>query len=442
MKIKIFSVLSLGLFSLGFSQQNISMDQALAYALENNINIKKAKIDKEIAVQKVKETIGIGLPQVKGTGNYNYFLNIPVQLLPAEIAGGPHGQFIPVKFGQKQSLSGGLSVQQLLFNGSYLVGLESVKAYRETSNLAEEKVQLSIKEAIMMAYTAVLVMDENIATLLDNQTVLAKSLHDTKQTYKQGLIEFQNVEQLEYSFSNLSNQLENLKRSRQQYLNSLKYILGMKLEEKLLLTTNLNDLLNLNKILVATEENPDVKKHIDYKLKSNEIRLSQLKLKLQKSKALPVLALGISSTYNAYSQNFTFLNSNQNYFNSSVIALQLDVPIFSGFQRKWQTEQAKLDLKKVELEKEDLEKNLKNEIFSKSIEYQNAFHSLETAQKLINLSSSIFKKEQIRFKEGLGSSFNLQNSETQLYQSQAQYYQSALQFIQSKIKLDKAQSKL
>jgi outer membrane protein TolC len=131
--------------------------------------------------------------------------------LPGELAGQPAGTYIPVKFGQKQNATGGVTVSQLLFNGSYIVGLESSRAYREMSALATEKTVFTIKEAIMMSYAAVLVTDENIKTLEENNKVSGKILNDTRETYKAGLIELQNVEQLEYSYKNLVTNLENLK---------------------------------------------------------------------------------------------------------------------------------------------------------------------------------------------------------------------------------------
>jgi outer membrane protein TolC len=99
------------------AQQSFTVEQSLDYAVANNVNVKKARIDQEIASQKVKETTGIGLPQIDAQGTYNYYLKIPVQLLPAEIAGGTPGTYIPVQFGLKQTASAGITLKQLLFNG-------------------------------------------------------------------------------------------------------------------------------------------------------------------------------------------------------------------------------------------------------------------------------------------------------------------------------------
>lgn len=424
--------------AMTFAQQSFSLDESLQYAIDHNVNVQKAKIDRTIANQKVKETIGIGLPQLDGQAKYNYFLNVPVQLLPAELAGGDPGTYIPVKFGQKQSMTGGLTLSQLLFNGSYIVGLQSSKTYKETAALVEEKTGISVKEGIMMAYAAVLVTDENIKTLEENRKVVEKSLYDTKETYKIGLIEYQNVEQLEYSYKSLLANQQNLNRSREKALMALKYLMGYPLDDKMALTSTLDDLIIKNETLVDLTGTVNTENHIDSRLAENALTISQLKLKLEKSKALPTLSAALASSYNAFSDDFNFLKSSQQWFNTSVVAVQLDIPIFSGLQRHWRTEQAKLDLEKAKLDVEDTKRSLSNKAYAATIDYNNAYNSYKNAEELIELSSSIYNKQRIKFNEGMGTSFDLQQSETQLYDSQAKYYQAAIELIQAKTKLDEA----
>ncbi len=437
-RILLFTVISTPIFA----QKSFTIEDAYKYALENNVQIKKAIIDQEIAQQKVKETIGIGVPQVTGQAKYTNYLNIPVQLMPNALFGKFDGGFSPVQFGQQHNGSAGISVSQLLFNGSYIVGLESAKTYKETAALVKEKTDLSIKMAIMLSYAGVLVTDENIKTLLENQKVAAKSLNDTKETYKLGLIELQNVEQLEYSYKSLETNIRNLKRTREQLLTSLKYLMGFQLDDSLELITSLDELVQKNQVLLPQENSLDFSQHIDVRLKQNQIRISELLLKLQKSIALPTLVAFFNTQSSAQNGTFSLFNTSQKWFNTSLFGVQLDVPIFSGFQRHWQTEEAKLSLKKAKLDKDDTEKSLKNNFLARKTDYDNANDSYQTAQELVKLSSSIYNKQQLKFKEGMGTSMELQQAETQLYGSQSTYYQSALNLIQAKTKLDEALGKL
>jgi outer membrane protein TolC len=252
----------------------------------------------------------------------------------------------------------------------------------------------------------------------------------------------QSLEQQQYGYKSLITNLQNLKRTREKLAFGLKYLMGYPLENEINLTSELTEIIAKNETLSDLENNPDITGHIDYKLKQNALRLSNLKLKLQKSYYLPTLAGFLSSTYNGNSNTFTFFDKEQLWFNSSVVGLQLDIPIFSGFQRKWQTQQAKLDVKKAQLDLDDAKRTLTNNAYSASVDYQNAYNSFRNAQELVELSSSIYGKEQIKFKEGMGTSFTLQQAETQLYSAQSSYYQAALGLIDAKNKLDEALGKL
>lgn len=441
--IKLFALTAFS--SMAFAQQNFTLEESWQYAVDHNITVQKAKIDRTIADQKVKETIGIGLPQIDGQAKYNYYLKIPVTLIDASQFPGstaPAGTISEFPMGLKHNANAGVTLTQLLFNGSYLVGLQSSKAYKETMALAEEKTQISIKEGIMMAYAAVLVTEENIKTLEENRKVAEKSLNDTKATYKVGLIEYQNVEQLEYSYKSLLAQQQNLQRNREKALMSLKYLMGYPLNESMGLLSTLDELVRKNETLVQLDENQIVGQHIDLRLKENALKISELQLKLQKSKSLPTLAGFANTAYNTGNNQFNIFNSDTRWFNSTILGLQLDIPIFSGLQRHWQTQQAKLDVEKAKLDLVDIQRDLSNKAYSASIDYNNAYNSFKNAEELIALSSSIFKKQRIKFNEGLGTSFDLQQSETQLYDSQSKYYQASIELIQAKTKLDEALGKL
>ena len=419
-----------------YAQKNLTIDEAVSYALENNVNVKKAKIDQTIAQQKVKETVGIGLPQVNGQVRYLNGEN-QVQLVDVSNFNNtfPKGTIVPLTFGLPHKFNAGLSVTQLLFNGSYIVGLESAKTYKETASLIKEKTDVSIKEAVMMMYAGILATEENIKTLEENKKVLEKNLNDTKQVYKTGLTELQSVEQLEYSYKNLSTVIDNLKRTKDKLNVGLKYLIGYPLEEKLVLSSSFDEVLDKNKQLIA-RDSFDFSNHIDLKLKQNQVRINQLLLKLEKSKALPSLAAFFNPSY--VSGGYDFKPFSSDWFYSSNFGIQIDIPVFSGLQRHWKTEQAKLNLVKAQLDKEDAEKQLQSEYYQKATDYENALASYNTAEDLVKLSSEIYRKQNVKFKEGLGTSFELSQAENQLYEAQTKYYQAAIELIQAKVQLDKA----
>lgn len=424
-----FKIIALTASSMAFAQQSFSLDEAWSYAVQHNVNVQKAKIDETIAAQKVKETTGIGLPQINAQAKYQDYIKIPVMYVDFTNT----GNLQEFKMAQKYNFNSGVTVSQLLFNGSYLVGLQSAKTYRETAKLISEKTQLSVKEGIMMTYAGVLATDENIKTLEENKRVLDKNLSDTRTTYKVGLIELQNVEQLEYSQKSMATALENLKRTRQKLANALKYQLGYPIDQEIVLTSSFEELVARNNALFSSDS-VNYDSHVDVRLQQNLVRTNELLLKLEKSKALPSLAAFYSANWNAVGNQMDALK----WTYPMLWGLQLDIPVFSGLQRHWRTEQAKLNVEKAKLDLDDTRKSLQNNTSAASIDFENAIASFNNARELIALSTSIYNKQQIKFKEGMGTSFELSQAEAQLFDAQRQYYEAALNLIQTRTRLDQA----
>lgn len=426
---KWFKIVALTASSMAFAQQSFSIDDAWNYAVQHNVNVQKAKIDETIAAQKVKETTGIGLPQINAQAKYQDYIKIPVMYVDFTNT----GNLQEFKMAQKYNFNSGVTVSQLLFNGSYLVGLQSAKTYRETAKLISEKTQLSVKEGIMMTYAGVLATDENIKTLEENKRILDKNLSDTRTTYKVGLIEFQNVEQLEYSQKSMATALENLKRTRQKLANALKYQLGYPIDQPIVLTSSFEELVARNNALFSSDA-VNFDNHVDMRLQQNMVKTNELLLKLEKSKALPSLAAFYSANWNAVGNSMDAMK----WTYPMLWGLQLDVPIFSGLQRHWRTQQAKLNVEKAKLDLDDTRKSLQNNTTAASIDFENAIASFNNAKELIALSTSIYNKQQIKFKEGMGTSFELSQAESQLFDAQRQYYEAALNLIQTRTRLDQA----
>lgn len=443
MKKNINNKVILGLFFLlGLmkfqAQENtqITIDEAVELALQNNANVKKAALDVQAANQKVWETIAIGLPQISGQFGYNYFLNAQEQPMPDFFYGTDNLLFLdsPVK----QNISASATLSQLLFNGSYLVGLQSVKVYKLISELAKDKTDIAIKEAVHFAYTGVIVLDENLKTLEENRKISDKNLHDISEIYKVGLGEEQSVEQMQYNHSSLLVAINNAQQTRKTLLNSLKHLIGKPLSENLKLTTSLEKIIEKSSIL--QDENADLTNHIDLKLAENEVKSYELQLKNEKSKALPTVAAFLSGSINSYDKEFKL--NDLIWHGTTIVGLSVELPIFSSFARKSRVEQAKINLEKALINKSETEINLQQQAQAKTIEYQNALATYNNTKELIRLSERIFNKQQTKFYEGIGSSFDLSQAERQKYDAQNQYIQAAFNLVQTKIALDKAIGKL
>lgn len=205
---------------------SLSLKDAVNHAIQNNYTAINANRDVEAAKLKKWETTTIGLPQVNGSVGYQNNFRLQKSLIPAEFFGGNPGEFIPVAFGTKHNMNAGLTVTQLLFDGSYLVGLQSAKTYLQISENAKKKTNQELTEMVVNAYGNVLLAEESAAILQKNKTTLEKTLNDTREIFKNGFIEEENVEQLQITLSSVNSALENVKRQRKIALDLLKLVLG------------------------------------------------------------------------------------------------------------------------------------------------------------------------------------------------------------------------
>jgi len=212
-KNKFLLILSLLISVVGFSQEKFSLNQAVDYAVKNTYAIKNANLNIDAAKHKKWETTTMGLPQINAKVDYQNFIEQPVSLIPAKIfnPNAPDGTFAEISFGTKQNLGASATLSQLLFDGSYLVGLQSAKVYLKISELAKVKTEKAIKEAVISAYGNVILAKESIQIIENNLKLLDKTIHDTNEIYKNGFAEEQDVEQLQITRSSLNNQLNKAK---------------------------------------------------------------------------------------------------------------------------------------------------------------------------------------------------------------------------------------
>ena len=437
----------------------LSMSEAVEFAIENSYNTKSARNNIKSANKKVWETTTIGLPQISANVAYQNFLKQPVSLLPAAAfdnreavvetvedffnlnrASSPDSPdgFIPVVFGTQQNINATLTLTQLVFDGSYLVGLQAAKTFLTISQQAEEKTILRTREAVINAYGNVLVTEKSITILEQNITILQKNFNDAQKIYENGLNEEEDVQQLEITLGNVKNQLNSVVKMKEIAYQMLNLSLGNPIKTPLILTDSLEGLAedNVNLALIAAEFN--FLNHIDFKISENNKETQRLIMKLEQSKALPSLSAFINYGTQGFSDSFSFFDSKQQWFDSSLFGVNLQVPIFSSFGRKARTSQAKIGLENADIQLEETKQRLQILAKKAKIEYQLSIKNYGTAKKNIGLAERIEKKQRIKFFEGISSSFDLLQAQNQLYAQQQNYIQAMLSVISKKATLENA----
>jgi outer membrane protein TolC len=439
MKKIILTVFSLTICIIGFSQeipQALSLQEAIDFALENNRTAKNAQRDIEAAKQQKWETIASGLPQISASVEYNHWLKQQVSLIPAEFFGGNPGEFAEVAFGTKQTMNATATLNQKLFDGSYLVGLQSAKVFLEISKNAKEKTDLEVRKAVINAYGNVLLAEESVTIFERNVAVLEKNLDETTKIYENGLAEEESVEQLQITLSGIKSNLSNTQRLKTLAYKMLNITLGVDLDSNIQLSDNLNSLTSQNMVLSLLDADGDIEQTIDYKIALNDKVSKELLLKLEKSKALPTLNAFINGGYSGNNDKFQFLKNSQEWFGSSLVGVSMNIPIFSSGMRTAATKRAQINLEKAKEDLTETEQKLKLQVETAKSEYKFAIEDYHNKEDNLGLAERIEKKNQVKFFEGISSSFDLRQAQTQLYTSQQELLSAMLNVINKKANLE------
>tara|TARA_B100001559_G_scaffold74449_2_gene61295 strand:- start:2819 stop:4156 length:1338 start_codon:yes stop_codon:yes gene_type:complete len=416
--------------------ESLSLNEAIEFGLSNNRSIINA--DREILKAKKErwKTIAIGLPQVSSQINYQNFLEMPISLVPSEFFGGEAGTFEELTFGTEQIMVGSVKMEQLLFDGSYLVGLEASRVYLKISENLFEKTNLEVKKLIVNTYTNVLIAKLNISFLEKNKIALEANLKEITELFKTGFEEQETVEQTQLSLSQINNQLkyaENLMKITQEMV---KFIIGYPAEKKLILESELEDIFNEDIFFDSIPSINQIDNNIDIRIADNNVKSEALQFKYEKSKSLPKLSGFINQTYTGNSNDFTFTDSQQKWYGSSIVGLNLTIPLFSSFGRSAISQKAKISLDQAITQLTETQERIKIEVNAAYNDYQLSIDNYFTEKENLRLAESIEKKNQNKFFEGVIQSFELRMAQMQLYSAQNNYVTAIQSVINKKTVLE------
>ncbi len=433
--ILLFSIANISL-AQQVDQRAFSLEDALNFAYENNTQMINADRDVQAAYAQKWATIASGLPQISAAGSYQDQIKLPVSLLPAEIFGGEAGTYIPVTFGQKMNMSASATLNQKVFDGSYIVGVQAIKTYIDISGNALKKTRQEVKKAVVSAYGNVLLLNESAAIVTKNISNLKENVEEARQLFNQGFVEEEQLEQLQITLSNLESQERNVKRLQSISIQLFNVLLGLPLSHQ---TELLDDLESLAAQNILTAKDPidfEISKNVDYQIAVNMKEQKRLELKLERSKYLPTLNAFVNYSTNAFGNEFNFFSSEQNWFDASVFGLNLNVPIFSSFMKRAYTKKARIAFDQSQSNLKEAEKKIQLQFEQSKSQFQLAAENYQTSKENLSLAQRIENKNSIKYKEGLISGFDLRQAQLQLYEAQRSYLESMLAVINSKTELE------
>jgi len=443
-KFKIVLVLLLGVLGFkGFAQNKtihlLTLDKAKELALQENRKIKNAGYDVQIAKKKVWETTAIGLPQVSMGIDYSNMLDIPVTLMPARIfdpTAGPD-DYVPLKFGQQHNGSFNFNVNQLLFSGEYIVGLQASKTYQNLSKQAMLKEQRDVIELVSKSYYGLLFTMENKRILDSTLKDIQKTYEEISKTFQAGLAEETDVDQIQLNLLTVENALSAIKRqiTVSQYI--LKYQIGLDIQDSIVIKDSMSYIFSNANVENVMLQKFDVKKNLDYQILETQKRVSELSVKREKTTFLPNISAFYSHKVNGQNNDFGFFNGNQDWYQSNVIGAGLKWNLFNSGSKIVKTQQAQLALDKIENNQWMLEQGLSFQVEQARNKLIASYDTYLKEKKNVVLAKKIYERALVKFTNGMISSNELTQLNTQFFNSQTNYYRAMMNVLNAKIELDK-----
>lgn len=400
------------------SRHEFSVQQAIDYAGKNNLQVKNALLDVRIQEQTNREYTSAALPQISGSGSVTYNAKLPVSLVPAEFFGGQAGSFAKIAFGVKYNATGGIQLNQLLFDGQVFVGLQARETALKFQQKNLEVTEEMIKTNIHKIYYQLVVSKQQIELLDANIDRFGKLLKDTRLIYENGFAEKLDVDKVNVTLTNL--QTEKLKVQNQVdngYM-GLKLLMGMPVTDELILTDTLSyDQVKDGVLEAATFQYSDRK---EYQYADLGIRLGEYNVRRYKLSKYPTLSLNGYYNKNAQRNKFDFFGKGD-WFDISAFTLNLNIPIFSGFANNARIQKAKYELQQSINQRDYLKISIDNDIAVAKNNFRSAIATLDFQKKNMELAESVYLQTKKKYETGTGSQTEINTAQTDLKTAQTNY---------------------
>lgn len=416
--------------------RSLSLEEVREYAVQHNYDAIKSRIDLESAKKKLRETVASGLPQVTSSLNYMNNLELTTVLIP-NFFEGKFDEKIPVQFGTQHNATFTFQVNQLIFNGSYIVGLQTSSIYRRLADQGLERTQLDIQETVSDTYFLILVSEESEQIMQASLDNLKKTHYEIKQLYKEGFVAETDVDLIQVSVNSLENGLQALRRQIDVAYNLLKFQMGLELTEDITLSDSLDSFIQDLNPEQAFNTELKLENNLDYQLLETQEKLAELALKNEKSKYLPSISAFYTYQRNAYRDQFDFFSEDANWFRAQILGINVSIPIFKSGAQAARVKQAALAVEKARNTRIQAGEGLRLEMERAVSNLKSAYENYMNMKANMELSEKIYRVTLEKYKEGVASSMELTQAHDKYLNSQSQYIQAMSELLSAKNKLDR-----
>ncbi len=417
----------------------LSLQQAKDYAIQNSYEAKGAIIDIKQADKDIWMATARLLPQVNAEVAFNNFIDLPTSLLPAKFFGLPEGSAAqPVQFGQPYTMDIGGTASQVLFNGSYIIGLRGAKGLQKLQASKGNMINYNVAAAAEQNYYTALVAAENVVILSSNLKNLEKTLSETTALFQNGFAEQMDVDQIDLLVTNMRTQISMATRQAEAAKNLLKYTIGMDVDTEVTLTDGLETMWKTADPEKLLTQEFAVEKNINYDIVNQDVKMHKYLTQLEQAKYMPTLSAFYSYKQQAFGSEFTSFGSAGSWFPMSLWGITLKVPIWDNLGNLASIQKAKLEEQRKRDQLFNVKEGLKLKYKTSKDSYVSAMEQLANAERGLKLAQSIRATILVKYNEGMSTSMDLTQAENQLAQAQGDYINKLFATMDAKLNLSRS----
>lgn len=417
----------------------LTLDESILYAIENNVTTKNARLEILISKATVKETMSTGLPQVNGSFNLDYNPKIPVVFLPNQPPFGDPSNpsdVIPARFGVSYSSGLGINFSQMIFDGSFFVGLRAAQTLKELTNFDLSKAENDVIENVKKAYFGVLVNQERIRLAQANLSRIDTLLKETKALNEAGFAEKIDVSRIQVQRNNTYTQLERSRTAWEVSKEILKLQMGMPIQMDILISETLSELNPKEEILQLLVEESQSRVEMDQL--NTQLELTQLDLKNNTVQYMPTIDFVGNMRRSGAGKELNTVYDGNNWFGSSLVGVSMNIPIFDGLSKSARIQKNRVQINQIENQRLFLNDSFKNEIFTAKANLQNDLNILEVQQENLSLANEVYQIARVKYQEGVGSNLEVVQADSDLISAEINYLAALYDGLISKVNLEKA----
>ncbi len=417
----------------------LNLKESIEYALDNNVESKNAKLEVLVSKAIIGENLARGLPQINGNFDFTYNMAIPIVFLPNQ---GPfanpniEGDVIPARFGVDFQSALGVRLDQMIFDGSFFVGLQASRTLKKLTEFDQQKTEIDVVENIKKAYYTALVNVERRKLVLANLNRLEHLQKNTEALFKEGFAEKLDVSRIKVQVNNLKTELDKINSVTSLSLDILKLQMGLPMNYQIALEDTLKDLeldLKFEELMAL-----DAYQRIEINQMDTNIELVKLNIKNFQVQYMPQLNGFLTFQRSGAALDFSNVFNSSNWFSAAFVGLNMKIPVFDGFLKKNRIQQNKVQLYQLENQKNFMVENMSLELRRSKLNLTNSLKSLEVQEENRVLALEVFQMTKIKYEEGVGSNLEVVEADASLKEAESNYFSALYDALIAKVDLEKA----